>query len=126
MATPAERYNPDGGLNIAFDYDVEPSVGDRVKIASGRKVAALTSVGDPLEIGEVLSVRNALKECVVRVKYNGNRQDRLSGDALPIGPFVWGPGSKAHPFDPETHHEINGIALTPATAADQLIEVLEW
>jgi hypothetical protein len=112
MATPAPRPKADT-LNISFDYDVEPSENDRVEIITGRKVQKITKIGGSTEVGEVLNVRKALKECTVRTPFSINRQDRIAGEDLVPGPFVFGPGNKPYQFTPGAPSAITASVAGP-------------
>ncbi len=107
-AIPADRYGE--GLNLAFDYDptvYTPVVGDRVRIAAARKVEGLTQIGDPNEIGEVISIRDSLSEVVVRVDGihdipADDSKARIAGESVSAGPGVFGPGNKVYQYQPAT------------------------
>ena len=123
MATPAIR--PGEGLNISFDYDTEPAIGDRVEIIAGRKVQPISMIGSPNEIGEVLSVRNALKECVVRTDFLINRQDRIAGEELVPGPCVFGPGNKVYQYIPATPARHAGNTTGPKTVVESTSDAIK-
>ena len=100
-ATPADRYGE--GLNIAFDYDPAvwtPKEGDRCKLAANRMAAPLDTIGDPLELGEIISVRNSLSEVTVRTDALHDRIDRIAGEAVTFGLGVFGPGNKVYQYTP--------------------------
>lgn len=102
-AIPADRYGE--GLNIAFDYDpttYTPVAGDRVTLLADRKVGPLSRIGDPFEVGEVISVRNALSEVVVRTDALHDRIDRIAGEQVTYGLGVFGPGNKVYQYHPAT------------------------
>lgn len=116
-ASPGYRVNT-GSLDIAFDYDplvFTPAVGDRVEIAANRKVVPVSTVGSLKQVGTVLSVRDSLTECVVRVKGQANRQDRIAGETVTVGQFVYGPGGKVWQYTPAVPARHDGTTTGPKT-----------
>lgn len=114
MAQAAPR-NADGLLFLTFDYDVEPAVGDYVKIVADRKVAVVTQAGDPCEVGRVINVRNSLKECTVATRHNWSKQDRIAGEAVTVGRFVDGPGNKVYQYTSASPASFVGSTVGPKT-----------
>jgi len=98
MSTAADRHAK--GLNIDFDYDTEPAIGDRLEITTGRKAQALSAIGGPRELGECIDVRNALKECTIRILGLHNLQTRIAGEIVVAGQGVFGPSDKVYQYIP--------------------------
>lgn len=114
MATPAERPSP-YTHNISFDYDVEPAENDRVELIAGRKVQKVSQVGASTEVGEVVNVRSALKECTVRTTYANNHQTRIAGEAVVPGRFVFGPDNTVYQYIPASPAHHDGTTTGPKT-----------
>jgi len=114
MSTAANRYGK--GLNIDFDYDVEPAIGDRLEISSsGRKAQALTERGGTRELGECIDVNKALKECTVRIDAIHNRIDRIAGEAVVPGLGFFGPQSRVYQYVPAAPARHDGTTTGPKT-----------
>jgi hypothetical protein len=101
MATAANRVNPNS-LFIGFDYDTEPAIGDVVEITTGRKVQKLTLSGRSKKIGVVTGVRSSLKEATIAVPFRENRIDRVAGEIVAAGPFVFGVDNAVYQYIPAT------------------------
>ena len=107
MATAATRSNPNI-LPIAFDYDTEPLEGGIVEITAARKVQALTATGRSRIVGECGPIRSTLKECTVLTRFRSNRQDRVAGETVVAGPFVFGVDSKVYQYIPGAKALVTG------------------
>lgn len=107
MATAAKRQTSDM-LSVAFNYDTEPAEGSIVEITSARKVQALTASGRSKIVGEVGPVRSDLLECTIYTKFRSNRQDRVAGEAVAIGPFVFGAGNLVYQYSPGAKALVTG------------------
>lgn len=114
MATPANRTN-EHALFIAFDYDVEPAAGDVLEIAASRKVQKLTSSGGSKRVGICGPVRSSLLECTVATPFRENRIDRIAGEDITIGPFVFGPTNKVYQYSPGAVAQVVGTATGAKT-----------
>jgi hypothetical protein len=102
MATAAARSIPEA-LKVAFDYDTEPSIGDLVEITGSRKIQKLTLAGRHLKVGEVVAVRSALTEATVVTPFRANRINRLAGETVIAGPFVFGVDNKVYQYSTGTY-----------------------
>ncbi len=107
MATAANRRIPET-LNVAFDYDTEPAVGALVEITGARKIQELTLAGRHICVGEVLSVRSTLEEATVATPYRRNRIDRIAGETVVAGPFVFGVDDKVYQYIPGAVASVTG------------------
>ena len=114
MATAAERTNHHI-LPIGFDYDVEPAEADVVEITTDRKVQKLTAGGGSKRVGVVAGVRSSLKECTVATPFRENRIDRIAGEDVTIGPFVFGPANKVYQYTPGAVAQVAGTATGTKT-----------
>jgi hypothetical protein len=107
MATAANRRIPET-LNVAFDYDTEPAVGDLVEITGSRHVQELTLAGRHKCVGEVIGLRTDLTEATVATPYRRNRIDRIAGETVVAGPFVFGVDNKVYQYTPGAVATVTG------------------
>lgn len=114
MATPAERTNHEI-LSIGFDYSVEPAEGDVVEIIADRKVQKLTASGGSKRAGVVTGVRSSLLECTVATPFREDRIDRIAGEDVTIGPFVFGPANKVYQYTPGAVASVTGTTTGTKT-----------
>lgn len=112
-ADPGYRVDPD--LKIAFDYLGTIEEGDRVEITSDRKVQRVSSIGSATELGTVLTIRAALTECVVACEGQFNRQDRVAGETVVPGKFVYGPSNKVYQYTQAAPASFVGSTTGPKT-----------
>lgn len=119
MATAADRRIPEG-LKVAFDYDVEPDIGDMVEITGSRHVQKLTIAGRNNCVGEVVGIRWALTECTVATKFNKNLTTRIAGATVVAGPFVFGVDNEVFQYTPAaapTHTGANASTFNIASGS---------
>jgi len=114
-------------LAVEFICPTSIEVGDVVVIASSGTVAAISGAGQTTKVGTVCAHTDAAAYCTVETRYRERRDDRLSGAAIAVGPFVWNAAGKAIAYDSNTHDPsaIAGLAITSASAGDVVIETLE-
>lgn len=117
MATAAERTNHDI-LSIGFDYTVEPAEADVVEIISDRKIQKLTTAGAHNKVGVVTAVRSSLLECTVATPFRENRIDRIAGEAVTTGLFVFGPDNKVYQYTPGAVAQVVGTATGTKTVVE--------
>jgi len=103
-------------------------VGQVVVISGDNTVAAISAAGSLTVVGTVVQHLEDATTCVVETKFRERRDDRVSGAAIAVGPFVWNAAGKAIAYDSESHDSaaIAGLCIKAASAADQTIETLEY
>ena len=114
MATPAVRTNH-SILPIGFDYEVAPAEADVVEITTDRKVQKLTASGGSKRVGVVVGIRSSLLECTVATPFREDRIDRIAGENVTIGPFVFGPDNKVYQYTPGAVASVTGTATGAKT-----------
>ncbi len=124
MATPAQRTNHDI-LSIGFDYDVEPAEADVVEITGSRKVQKLTAAGANKRVGVVTGVRSSLKECTVATPFRENRIDRVAGEVVVPGPFVFGPDNKVYQYTPGAVAKVTGTTTGTKTVVQSTSDAVK-
>lgn len=107
MATAARRVNPNI-LPIAFDYDTAPTEGDLVEIISGRKIQKLTAGGLNKIVGDCGPIRSSLKEATINTRFRQNIPNRIAGEDVTIGPFVFGVDNKVYQYNPGAVATVTG------------------
>jgi hypothetical protein len=100
--------------------------GDTVEITGDKTVAVPTAAGSIKVMGMVC--RSYDTECTVETSFREHRDDRLSGAAVAVGPFVFDSAAKVIAYDAAVHSPaaIRGLAITHTTAGDAVIETLEY
>lgn len=103
-------------------------VGDVVIIDDDKEVIKLNAAGSLKIVGTVATHRDAAATCVVNTRFRERRDDRVSGAACAVGPFVWDGSMKAIAYDDQTHDPaaIAGLVITAADDADATVETLEY
>ncbi len=117
-------------LSDMFTCTPETQAGDIVEIIGDMSVQPISSQGSANVVGEVISRHSASnygcldpETCVV-VSSFVLRRTRVSGAAVPVGPFCFGAGNAVFPVaDGQVKH---GMAITHATDVGQPVETLEF
>ena len=125
MATAANRRIPET-LNVAFDYDTEPAVGDLVEITGSRHVQKVTLAGRHKCVGEVIGLRTDLTEATVATPYRRARIDRIAGETVAAGPFVFGVDNKVYQYSiatAPTHTGSNASTFNVASGSADVVGV---
>jgi hypothetical protein len=67
-------------------------------------------------------------ECTVETRFREHRDDRVSGAAVPVGPFVFDATGKVIPYAAGTHDPsaIRGLVIVHAAASGATVETLEY
>lgn len=99
--------------------------GDMVEITGDLTVAVPTAAGSIKIVGKV--ARRYGTECTVETPYRERRSDRVSGAAVPVGPFVFNATGKVIAYDADVHSPlaVRGLVITAANAGDVAVETLE-
>jgi hypothetical protein len=102
-------------------------VGDVVTISAANTVIKLAEAGSLKIVGTVAVHQGTDLFCTVETRFRERRDDRLSGAAIAVGPFVWNASGKAIQYNAAVHDpaSIAGLAITTANAGDVVIETLE-
>ena len=103
------------------------AVGDVVIIDDDKEVIKLNAAGSLKIVGTVAAHRDGAATCVVNTRFRERRDDRVSGAACAVGPFVWDGSMKAIAYDDQTHDPaaIAGLVITAADEGDATVETLE-
>ncbi|MEW6351294.1 MAG: hypothetical protein AB1646_19745 [Thermodesulfobacteriota bacterium] len=102
-------------LAVSLACPADVAVGDMVEIASSKTVAKLTTVGSSKLVGVVVVHRAEALLCTVETPFRERRDDRVAGEAVPVGPFVWGPANKTYAYTPGSVPRHDGTAVGPVT-----------
>lgn len=101
-------------LAHAFICPANVSVGDRVKISAANTVALLTDPADSVyDVGEVTKHQADDLKCTVATPYRRLRDNRISGAAVPVGPFVFGAANAVFGYSPAAAARHDGTATGP-------------
>jgi len=104
------------------------AVGDVVVIGSDLTVAAISAAGHTSILGTVVQHLDDAATCTVETRFRERRDDRVSGAAIPVGPFVWDSAGKAIAYNAATHDSaaIAGLCIKSANAGNAAIETVEY
>lgn len=94
-------------LAVKFNCPSTVSEGDPVRIASDLTVAGVTSAAHRDIIGTVIQHADDNTYCTVETSFN-RRSEREAYAELPVGPFVWGVGSKPTAWTPGNYATVTG------------------
>ena len=114
-------------LAVSFICAPTVKVGDIVEISDAKTVAVLTATNSIKTVGCVCKHRDTDTECTVETRFRERRDDRVSGEALVVGAFVFGADNTIWQYVAATHDPaaIAGLVITTATDAGQIVETLE-
>jgi hypothetical protein len=99
-------------LAVKFNCPSTMSEGDPVRIASDLTVAGITSSAHRDIIGSVIQHADDNTYCTVETSFN-RRMEREAHAQLPVGPFVWGVGSKPTAWTPGGFATVTGTEDGP-------------
>ena len=89
-------------LAVRFTCANTIAQGDIVEISADNTVAVLSAAGSAKVVGSVDSYAYGATECVVATRFRQRRDDRIAGEDLAVGAFVFGDGSKVYQYTPAT------------------------
>lgn len=115
-------------LAIELSCPANIAVGDVVTISASKEVIKLAAAGALNIVGTVCVHKNGATSCTIETRFRERRDDRVSGAAVPVGPFVWDATGKVIAYDANNHDPaaIAGLVITPAGNADEVVETLEY
>lgn len=115
-------------LAVAFTCPTTIAVGDVALIDDDLEVIKNDAAASLKKVGVVATHTAGTTTCVVNTSFRERRDDRLSGAAVAVGPFVWNASMKAIAYDANTHDAgaIAGLVIVAASDVDQVIETLEY
>lgn len=104
------------------------AVGDVVIIDDDKEVIKNNAAGSTKIVGTVATHTANTTTCVIETRFRERRDDRVSGAACAVGPFVWDGNMKAIAYNSATHDSaaIAGLVITAASDADGVVETLEY
>jgi|WetSurMetagenome_2_1015567.scaffolds.fasta_scaffold1007786_1 hypothetical protein len=126
----------DNVLAVAFTCQATDVVGDVVQIKSDNTVEKVDDAGSTKIVGTVVKKitageygwDGAATTCTVETRFRCRRDDRISGAAIAVGPFVFDGDMKAIAYSSASHSPaaIAGLCIKSANAGDVAIETLEY
>ena len=135
---------------LAFNFACADSIaeGSIVEITGDLTVAVPVAAGSLKVIGTVIRKRGhamsnagnvygatpasvtggAPAECTVETRFRERRDDRVSGAAVAVGPFVFDAAGKVIAYDDSVHSPaaIRGLVITHTAAGDAVVQTLEY
>ena len=89
-------------LAVRFTCANTIAQGDIVEVSADNTVAVLSASGSASVVGSVDSYVYGATECVVATRFRQRRDDRVAGEDLSVGPFVFGADNKVYQYTPAT------------------------
>ena len=104
------------------------TVGDVVDITDDLTVSKVDSAGSSAIVGTVCAHNGTDTTCTIETRFRERRDDRISGAACAVGPFVFDADMKVIAYASSSHDSgaIAGLVITAASAADETVETLEY
>lgn len=117
----------DNVLAVSFTCLSSIEVGDVVVISADNTVVKNAAAGSLAVVGTVCKHGYLATKCTVETRFRERRDDRVSGAAVAVGPFVFDASGKVIAYDAAAHDPsaIRGLVIKHATAGDQVVETLE-
>lgn len=115
-------------LAVEFICPTTIAVGDVAIIDDDKEVIKWNAEASLKRVGTVATHKSGATTCVVETPFRERRDDRVSGAAVAVGPFVWDADMKVIAYDANTHDgaSIAGVVITAADEADETVETLEY
>jgi ribosomal protein L35AE/L33A len=112
-------------LAVKFTCAGTESKGDVVEITGNNTVAVPSGAGSVKVVGTIDRLYGT--ECTVSTRFRERRDDRVSGAAVEVGPFVFNSAGKVIAYDDQTHSPVavRGLVIKAAGDADIAVETLE-
>lgn len=114
-------------LRFICPSDIEK--GEQVVISDDLTIASLSgSAGLLTVVGTVEAHEPDETYCTVATKFAERREDRVSGAAVAVGPFVFDGDMKVIAYDDQTHDSaaIAGLVIVAAAGPDEAVITLEY
>lgn len=89
-------------LAVRFTCANTIAQGDIVEVSADNTVAVLSAPGSANVVGSVDSYVYGATECVVATRFRQRRDDRIAGEDLSVGAFVFGADNKVYKYTPAT------------------------
>lgn len=117
----------DNVLAVSFTCLSSINVGDVVTISANNTVVKLAEAGSLKVVGTVCKHGYLATSCTVETRFRERRDDRVSGAACAVGPFVFDANGKVIAYSAASHDPsaIRGLVIKASTDADQVVETLE-
>lgn len=93
---------PGAVLAISFACADTIQKGDIVEITDDLEVAVLSAAGSASVVGSVDNYAYGSTTCTVATRFRERRSDRIAGEDLTVGPFVFGALNKVYKYTPAT------------------------
>ena len=115
-------------IAVAFTCPTTIAVGDVAIIDDDNEIIKLNAAASLKRVGTVVTHTDSATTCVVATPFRERRDDRVSGAACAVGPFVWDADMKVIAYDANTHDPaaIAGVVITAASGGDETVETLEY
>lgn len=126
----------DNVLAISMTCQSTDAVGDVVQIKSDLVCEKIDDAGSTKIIGTIVKKitageygwDGAATTCTIETRFRCRRDDRISGAAIAVGPFVFDADMKAIAYSSASHDpaSIAGLCIKSANAGDVAIQTLEY
>ena len=114
---------------IAIDVTCPSTIdiGDPVVMSDDLTVAAISGAGQFI-VGVVCKHEADATKCTIETRFRERRDDRVSGAAAAVGPFVFDAAGKVIAYSSGSHDAsaIAGVILEAASGADEVVDTLEY
>ncbi len=113
-------------IAVSFDCPSTIEEGDVVEITGDNQVDVISAANSLKVVGVVCAHRYKDTTCTVSTRFISRRDNRVAGENVDVGPFVFGAGSKVYAFDDENHSPaaICGLVIKSGSEGD-FVETLE-
>ncbi len=113
-------------IAVSFACPSTIEEGDVVEIVDDNEVAVISEANSLKIVGVVCAHRYKDTTCTVSTRFLSRRDNRVAGEDVVVGPFVFGAGSKVYAFDAENHSPaaICGLVIKAGSEGD-FVETLE-
>lgn len=113
-------------IAVSFGCPSTIEEGDIVEITGDNEVDVISAANSLKVVGAVCAHRYKDTTCTVSTRFISRRDNRVAGEDVSVGPFVFGPQSKVYAYDPEDHSPaaICGLIIRAGSMGD-FVETLE-
>ncbi len=113
-------------IAVSFGCPSTIEEGDVVEIVDDNEVDVISQTNSLKVVGVVCAHRYKDTTCTVSTRFLSRRDNRIAGEDVSVGPFVFGAGSKVYAYDSENHSPaaICGLVIKSGSEGD-FVETLE-
>ncbi len=117
-------------LAVSFECPADVKVGDKVEVKTPvttgiPAVQKISVVGSPKVVGTVCRHRDDETNCTVETPFRERRDDRIAGENLVVGPFMFGPDNKVYKYPFAAPAIANGTVEGPFAITTDTNDVLK-